>query len=140
MSWHISNHTSLSSQETQAQKLSGTYGKSMYWDPVFGKKSQQELKNPPPRVYHSASICRTGTASGMMVIFGGRGGDGTPLNDTWGLRKHRDGRLDWMRAPYRNNSRPTERYQHRSMFVGTLLLIIGGRRQPSRRIDAFGHL
>lgn len=47
MSWHISNHTSLSSQETQAQKLSGTYGKSMYWDPVFGKKSQQELKTRP---------------------------------------------------------------------------------------------
>jgi hypothetical protein len=63
-------------------------------------------ENPPPRVYHSASICRTGTASGMMVIFGGRGGDGIPLNDTWGLRKHRDGRLDWMKAPYRNNSKP----------------------------------
>jgi protein phosphatase len=63
----------------------------------------------------------------MMVIFGGRGSDGVPLNDTWGLRKHRDGRLDWMKAPYRNNSKPAERYQHRSLFVGTLLLIIGGR-------------
>lgn len=62
-----------------------------------------------------------------MVIFGGRGSDGVPLNDTWGLRKHRDGRLDWMKAPYRNNSKPAERYQHRSLFVGTLLLIIGGR-------------
>lgn len=62
-----------------------------------------------------------------MVIFGGRGGDGIPLNDTWGLRKHRDGRMDWMRAPYRSNSKPAERYQHRSLFVGTLLLIVGGR-------------
>jgi hypothetical protein len=63
----------------------------------------------------------------MMVIFGGRGADSVPLNDTWGLRKHRDGRMDWMKAPYRNNSKPGERYQHRSMFVGTLLLITGGR-------------
>ena len=66
----------------------------------------------------------------MMVIFGGRGADGQPLNDTWGLRKHRDNRLDWMKAPYRNNSvqtRPAERYQHRTLFIGTLLLVIGGR-------------
>jgi len=62
-----------------------------------------------------------------MVIFGGRGGDGIPLNDTWGLRKHRDGRLDWMKAPYRNTSKPAERYQHRTLFVGTLLLVMGGR-------------
>lgn len=40
----------------------------------------------------------------MMVIFGGRGADGQPLNDTWGLRKHRDNRLDWMKAPYRSTS------------------------------------
>jgi len=40
----------------------------------------------------------------MMVIFGGRGADGQPLNDTWGLRKHRDNKLDWMKAPYRNTS------------------------------------
>ena len=64
----------------------------------------------------------------MMVIFGGRGSDQIPLNDTWGLRKHRDGRLDWMKAPTKNNKQQAaERYQHRSMFVGTLLLIIGGR-------------
>ena len=94
------------------------------------RKAETGIENPPPRVYHSASICRTGTANGMMVIFGGRGADGTPLNDTWGLRKHRDNRLDWMKAPYRNvnaNSRPVERYQHRTLFIGTLLLIIGGR-------------
>ena len=29
----------------------------------------------------------------MMVIFGGRGADGQPMNDTWGLRKHRDNRF-----------------------------------------------
>ena len=63
-----------------------------------------------------------------MVIFGGRGADGHPLNDTWGLRKHRNNTLDWMKAPYRNsNNKPAERYQHRTLFIGTLLLIIGGR-------------
>ena len=62
---------------------------------------------PPSRVYHSSSICKTGTASGMMVIFGGRGTDQSPLKDTWGLRKHRDGRLDWMQAPYKNNHQPS---------------------------------
>ena len=36
---------------------------------------------------------------GMIVIFGGRGGDQSALNDTYGLRRHRDGRWDWVRAP-----------------------------------------
>jgi len=66
------------------------------------RKVETGQENPPPRVYHSVSMCKTGTANGMMVIFGGRGADGHPLNDIWGLRKHKDGRLDWMRAPYRN--------------------------------------
>ena len=75
---------------------------------ILGSATWQKVtlpidQSPPPRVYHSASICRTGTASGMMVIFGGRGSDQIPLNDTWGLRKHRDGRLDWMKAPSKNN-------------------------------------
>jgi hypothetical protein len=39
----------------------------------------------------------------MMIIYGGRGADTQPLNDTWGLRKHKNGRLDWTKAPYRNN-------------------------------------
>jgi hypothetical protein len=50
------------------------------------------------------------------------------MNDTWGLRKHRDNRLDWKRAPYRNTTiKPAERYQHRTLFIGTLLVVIGGR-------------
>lgn len=67
------------------------------------RKVDTGIDNPTPRVYHSASICRTGTANGMMVIFGGRGADGHPMNDTWGLRKHRDNRLDWMKAPYKHS-------------------------------------
>ena len=39
----------------------------------------------------------------MMVVFGGRTTDQSALNDTWGLRKHRDGRLDWIKAPYKSN-------------------------------------
>jgi hypothetical protein len=51
-------------------------------------------------------MCKTGTANGMMVIFGGRGADGVPMNDTWGLRKHRNGSFDWKKAPYKTNYKP----------------------------------
>jgi len=27
---------------------------------------------PKPRDYHTATLCRSGTASGMIVVFGGR--------------------------------------------------------------------
>ncbi len=42
---------------------------------------------PTVRVYHSASLCVSGSASGMVVIFGGRSNDQVALNDTWGLRR-----------------------------------------------------
>ena len=32
-------------------------------------------EQPPVRAYHSASLCSTGSASGMMVTFGGRTAD-----------------------------------------------------------------
>jgi len=84
--------------------------------------------SPPARTYHSAALCSSGSATGMMVIFGGRGSDQSPLNDTWGLRKHRDGRWDWVAAPYKvNTEAPLKRYQHGGTFVGSLLFIIGGR-------------
>jgi len=35
----------------------------------------------------------------MIVIFGGRATDNNPLNDSWGLRRHRNGSWDWVRAP-----------------------------------------
>ena len=83
---------------------------------------------PPARVYHSAALCNTGSAAGMMVIFGGRAVDQTPLSDTFGLRKHRDGRWDWVMAPYKvGTTPPFKRYQHSSVFIGPLLFIIGGR-------------
>lgn len=47
----------------------------------------------------------------MMVIFGGRTSDQSALKDTWGLRRHRDGRWDWVKAPYKPSSdEPLARY------------------------------
>lgn len=64
----------------------------------------------------------------MLVVFGGRTTDQSPLDDTWGLRKHRDGRLDWVRAPYKAGSRmPNARYQHSILFLDELMLVVGGR-------------
>ena len=94
------------------------------------------------RVYHSSSQCLSGTANGMIVIFGGRGVDQSALNDSWGLRRHRDGRWDWVKAPYRNDKdgHPVGRYfilfllllfvcryQHSRHFIGPLMVIMGGR-------------
>ena len=88
---------------------------------------QFEGESPAPRVYHSASLCRNGSATGMLVVFGGRNNTGEAMNDTWGLRKHRSGKFDWMKAPYRSATVPIGRHQHKCIFVGTLLLVIGGR-------------
>mmetsp|Transcript_29963 Transcript_29963/g.22227 ORF Transcript_29963/g.22227 Transcript_29963/m.22227 type:complete len:134 (+) Transcript_29963:594-995(+) len=64
----------------------------------------------------------------MMVIFGGRTADQSALKDTWGLRRHRDGRWDWVKAPYKpNTEEPVARYQHTTIFVGTLMIVLGGR-------------
>jgi protein phosphatase len=83
---------------------------------------------PKPRVYHSACLCNTGSAMGMMVIFGGRTNDQSALNDTWGLRRHRDGRWDWVRAPYKNSGEQAySRYQHTTLFIGSKMLVLGGR-------------
>ena len=86
-------------------------------------------KEPPQvRVYHSAALCQTGSATGMMVCFGGRTTDQSSLYDTWGLRRHRDGRWDWVKAPYKNSSEgPIPRYQHSALFIGPLMMVIGGR-------------
>lgn len=68
----------------------------------------------------------------MMVIFGGRGPDTSALNDTWGLRKHRDGKWDWVKAPYKNTvEQPISRQQHSTLFCGSLMIVIGGRTQQT---------
>lgn len=104
-----------------------------YWclkvEPPFAwLKLESKTEIPSPRVYHSAALCNSGSANGMVVIFGGRGPDQTAKNDTWGLRRHRDGRWDWVKAPYKTGPVvATARYQHESMFVGPAMVIIGGR-------------
>jgi protein phosphatase len=82
---------------------------------------------PPPRVYHSSALCMTGSATGMMVSFGGRTSNQSSLADTWGLRRHRDGRWDWVKAPHKTEMAPTPRYQHNTLFLGPLMIVIGGR-------------
>lgn len=84
-------------------------------------------EQPPPRVYHSSALCLTGSATGMMVSFGGRTTDQSSLADTWGLRRHRDGRWDWVKAPYKAETAPTPRYQHSTLFLGPLMIVMGGR-------------
>ena len=50
---------------------------------------------PCPRLYHTCGICPSGNCAGMMIIFGGRDSNEKPLNDIWGLTKHRDGNWTW---------------------------------------------
>lgn len=91
----------------------------------------QSPEKPCVRAYHAAALCTTGSASGMMVTFGGRTADQSALKDTWGLRRHRDGRWDWVQAPYKvpqqADTGPLARYQHSTIFVGTMMLVVGGR-------------
>ena len=83
---------------------------------------------PFPRVYHSAELCQYGGAAGMIIVFGGRDSTGKTLNDIWGLRRHRDGRWDWTKPPERQEAVvPLGRYQHRSIFFGSLMFNVGGK-------------
>ena len=81
---------------------------------------------PSARAYHSAALCLTGPAANMMVIFGGRGEAALSLSDVWGLRRHRDGRWDWILAPAKSQG-PIGRYQHSAVFVENYLVVLGGR-------------
>ena len=87
--------------------------------------------SPSPRLYHSASICTAGNAATMMIIFGGRGSGQVALQDAWGLRRHRNGKWDWIIAPYKSTKQPSKRYQHGVAFLGTLMFIVGGRTSSS---------
>lgn len=79
--------------------------------PFKWEKVALEKDAPEPRLYHSASVCNSGTAKGMIVIFGGRGLKQNSLNDSWGLRRHRDGLWEWVKAPYKGAEEPLPRFQ-----------------------------
>eukprot|EP00392_Amoebophrya_sp_AT5.2_P008850 g8878.t1 len=81
--------------------------------------------SPLARVYHSADVCRDGSAAGMMVVFGGRTKDNRSLKDVWGLRQHRDRSWDWC-EPKKGNA-PEARFQHIGACFKQYMLIIGGR-------------
>lgn len=83
---------------------------------------------PCPRVYHSCGQCTAGSAAGMIIVFGGRNAEQVSLNDSWGLRRHRNDSWDWLKAPYKTGTlTPVARYQHSAVFIGSAMLIIGGR-------------
>lgn len=83
---------------------------------------------PSPRVYHACGLCLKGTATGMMIIYGGRDANDTALSDTWGLRRHRDGRWDWLAAPYKTQEiLPKPRFNHFLLFLGQYMIVTGGR-------------
>ena len=39
---------------------------------ILNKKINTGTLKPSPRVYHTGALCSVGSASGMIVIFGGR--------------------------------------------------------------------
>ncbi len=105
--------------------------------PFTWTKVTCKSESPPPRVYHSGAQCLSGSAAGMLVIFGGRGADQSALSDSWGLRRHRDGSWDWVRAPSRPGIVPLGRYQHSAVFVGTVMLVAGGRTNQVSEVVPF---
>lgn len=64
---------------------------------------------PSPRLYHTCGFAK-GNAEGMMIVFGGRDSKENPLNDIWGLRRHRDGKWDWVLAPITKGEKFRPRY------------------------------
>lgn len=91
------------------------------------KKLEPQGEIPCSRMYHASSVCKYGGACGMMIVYGGRGESSNALNDTWGLRKHRNGTWDWLKAPYSNNYSPLKRYQHSMAFYYNFMVVLGGR-------------
>lgn len=85
-------------------------------------------EKPSPRAYHAAALFISNVTTFTVVVFGGRPLDKSALNDTWGLRRHKDGRWDWVKAPYKKSIvKPTSRYHHSLFFFGTLMFVYGGR-------------
>ncbi len=102
--------------------------KELYW-----LKIQIDNQNmiPCPRLYHSSGICEKGNAKDILIVFGGRDQKEQALNDIWGLRKHRNGKWDWIKAPINNNLIMKSRYNHSCVFYGSLMIIIGGKNSQS---------
>lgn len=125
---YIKPHLIVFGGNTGSEPVNDVWSLNVEKAPFSWARLEIKSDQPPVRVYHSASLCMTGSAMGMMVIFGGRTADQSALNDTWGLRRHRDGRWDWVRAPYKAGAeQPLPRYQHSTLFIGSTMIVIGGR-------------
>ena len=96
-------------------------------------KTVENSPVPPPRIYHACSICKYGGALNMIIVYGGRNDKGIPLNDCWGLRKHRNGTWDWVPAPYDEGHEPQKRFQHSITFFYNFLIVIGGRNNSENK-------
>ena len=96
-------------------------------------KTVENSPVPPPRIYHACSICKYGGALNMIIVYGGRNDKGIPLNDCWGLRKHRNGTWDWVLAPYDEGYEPQKRFQHSITFFYNFLIVIGGRNNSENK-------
>lgn len=75
--------------------------------------------HPPARMYATAAA----RPDGLLLLAGGRDAAGVPLDDAYGLARHRDGRWEWAAAP---GTMPAPRYQHGAVFVGARLHVTGG--------------
>jgi protein phosphatase len=69
---------------------------------------------------------------GLLLLCGGRSDKGQPLNDAYGLARHRDGRWEWASAP---SNMPVGRYQHAAVFVGARLHVSGGSLGGGKMVD-----
>ena len=96
-------------------------------------KTVENSPVPSPRIYHACSICKYGGALNMIIVYGGRNDKGSPLNDCWGLRKHRNGDWDWVLAPYDDGYEPQKRFQHSITFFYNFLVVIGGRNNSDNK-------
>ena len=83
---------------------------------------------PAPRMYASAAA----RSDGLLLLCGGRSADGAPLDDAFGLARHRDGRWEWAAAP---GTMPGARYQHGAVFVGARLHVSGGAVGGGKLVD-----
>ena len=97
--------------------------------PCQWEKPNLENNNimPCPRLYHTCGICPSGNCAGMMIIFGGRDSNEKPLNDIWGLTRHRNGNWSWSQAELKDGYQMKPRYNHSMVFYNGLMIILGGR-------------
>lgn len=96
--------------------------------PFSWRKLEFKDTEPVPRVYQSAVIWKSPEQVDMVLMFGGRNNKNIAMNDLWGLRRHKSGVWDWVKAPVKPEKyAPMERYQHSMICVQSMIILIGGR-------------